>query len=42
MEVAYGTATAVPSAEDLADYLEWARQMRVLQGTRRSRRRVAR
>lgn len=42
MEVAYGSATAVPPAEDLANYLEWARQMRVLQGTWRSRRRVSR
>jgi hypothetical protein len=32
MEVAYGDVAAIPSREDLADYLEWARQMRALQG----------
>ncbi|HXZ83170.1 MAG TPA: hypothetical protein VED84_05405 [Acidimicrobiales bacterium] len=42
MEVAYGDPCAVPSAEDLADYLAWARQMRTLQRTVPLRRRVAR
>ncbi|MFZ0059846.1 MAG: hypothetical protein ACLQAN_04690 [Acidimicrobiales bacterium] len=42
MEVAYGDATAVPSREDLADYLAWTRQMRTWQGTWRRQRQVAR
>ena len=33
MELAYGDAGAVPPAEDLADYLQWAREMRMLRGT---------
>jgi hypothetical protein len=31
-EVAYGDASAIPSGEDLADYLAWAREMHGLQG----------
>jgi hypothetical protein len=42
MELAYGDARAIPSAEDLVDYLVWARQMRTLQGTGPGRRRLAR
>ena len=42
MELAYGDADAVPSAEDLADYLQWAREMRMLRGTWRPARGVAR
>jgi len=42
MEVAYGDAGAIPPAEDLADYLEWTRQMRMLSKTWRLGRRAAR
>jgi hypothetical protein len=42
MELAYGDADAVPSAEDLADYLQWAREMRMLRRTWRPGRGVAR
>lgn len=31
-EVAYGEKGAIPSGEDLADYLAWAREMHTLQG----------